>query len=60
MVHTCSVCGEKIEGGVTAFIDHTEAHIISRIKETHPDWVEDDGLCARCLDYFRKQLKGEA
>lgn len=60
MAHICSVCGEKIEGGITALIDHTEAHIISHIKKSHPEWIEDNGVCTKCLDYLRKQLKGDA
>ena len=59
MEYKCSVCGERVEGDLVVFTEHTENHIIDEIKLKHPDWTQDDGLCPKCADYFRAQLKGE-
>ena len=59
MQYKCSVCGEKIDGGPLVFIKHTEIHIINHIKKDHPDWVEESGVCPKCENYYRQQLKGE-
>ena len=56
--YTCSVCGEKIDGGPSVFINHTETHIINSIKKDHPDWVEENGVCSKCENFYRQQLKG--
>jgi len=59
MKYICDTCGEEVTGGALLFIAHTEKHIVDIIKRHHPDWVEKSGVCPRCLDYFKKQLKGE-
>ena len=60
MEYKCSVCGEQVEGDLLVYINHTEEHIMDEIKTKHPDWVEDDGLCKKCVDYYREQIKGDA
>ncbi len=37
-------------------ISHTEEHIIDVVKKAHPDWIEKNGLCKRCYEYYKKQL----
>ena len=59
MAYTCSVCGEKIEGDAIDFIDHTEAHIVDCLKKDHPEWVKGDDLCPDCLNFLKKQIKGD-
>ncbi|MCA9401530.1 MAG: hypothetical protein KC713_07870 [Candidatus Omnitrophica bacterium] len=57
MKYICSLCQQSVDGDVSDLKIHTEAHIIDIIKNKHPDWVEDDGLCPKCLQYFRDQMK---
>ncbi len=59
MEYKCDVCGQKVEGGFLALKDHTEDHIVDIIKKDHPQWVDENGVCVKCLDHYRKQLKGE-
>ena len=58
MEYQCSVCGKTVGGDLLVYVDHTEAHIVDVIKQNHPDWVETNGLCQRCLDYYKGELKG--
>lgn len=58
-MYTCTVCGEKVEDNLITFKEHTDEHIIDVIKQEHPQWVEQDGICTKCLDYYRKEIKGE-
>ena len=58
MQYVCRVCQEKIDGDLLLYVNHTEQHIIDEIKAKHPGWVERDGLCQKCVDYYKKQLKG--
>jgi len=56
--YTCSVCQQNVEGDLIKFKDHTEKHIVDLVKYEHPNWVEDDGMCTKCLDYYRAEIKG--
>lgn len=58
MDYVCPVCGEVVPDQLTVYIRHTEDHIIDIVKQAHPEWVEQDGLCRKCLDYYRRQIKG--
>ncbi len=58
MEYKCSTCKEDIDGDLLVYIDHTEGHIMEEIRLIHPEWVEDDGLCQKCVDYYKNQMKG--
>ena len=58
MEYKCSVCHEAVEGDLLVYVNHTEKHIMDEIKAKNPDWVEKDGICQECIDYFKNQLKG--
>lgn len=60
MQYKCGVCGQTITGDSIAFIDHNEQHIADLIKSKHPNWQEKDGVCSKCLEHYRSQLKGES
>lgn len=57
--YVCSTCHQKVEGDLVRYIHHTELHIIDVIKKRHPDWDCTEGLCPKCLECFRKAMKGE-
>ena len=59
MVYVCDVCKEKVSGDSIVFISHTEQHIFEIIKKQHPQWIEKNGVCQKCLEYYRTQLKGQ-
>ena len=59
MVYTGSVCQQNVEDDLLVYIDHTEKHIIDEIRADHPDWVEKNGLCKKCAEYYRQQMKGD-
>lgn len=42
------------------FLDHTNQHIIDRIKLAHPEWVTEDGACKPCVAYYEKEITGTA
>jgi hypothetical protein len=58
MEYKCSVCNEHVEGDLLVYVDHTEAHIIDEIRASHPQWSEKDGLCKKCVEYYRNQMQG--
>jgi len=60
MGYQCSVCQETVQDDLLVYIDHTEKHIMDEIKANHPDWVEKDGVCQKCVDYYKGQMKGNS
>ena len=58
MDYVCPVCGTSVSENLREYIEHTEKHVIDVIKLKHPEWVEKDGLCHKCLDYYKKEMKG--
>ena len=58
MEYTCSACNRKIAGDMMVYLEHTDAHIIELVKHDHPGWVEKDGVCQQCVEYYRKELQG--
>ena len=60
MEYKCSACNKEVDGDLLVYVDHTERHIIDEIKISHPEWVENDGPCQKCVDYFKGQMKGNS
>lgn len=58
MSYTCSLCREKIEGDLIQLQGHTDKHIVDLIKHDHPEWVEGDGVCQKCVEYYRSEIEG--
>ncbi len=58
MKYKCSVCDQAIEGDLLVYINHTESHIMDEIKAKHPQWVENDGVCQKCVEYYKDQMSG--
>ena len=49
----CSLCGSSVPK--ESFYAHRkmEKAIIDLIKKKNPKWVETDGSCVRCYEYYR-------
>lgn len=57
MEYICSACRGKV-GDLVLFKEHTEQHIINLVKHDHPEWTENNGLCPRCAEYYRSEMRG--
>lgn len=58
MAYTCSVCKQEVQGDLVVFKDHTEEHIVELVKYKHPEWIESDGMCEKCVEYYRNAIQG--
>ncbi len=58
MEYTCPTCGMKIDRDLMVFISHTEEHIAEEIMKKHPEWRKGNGVCKKCLEYYKKEMKG--
>ncbi len=46
----CKLCGTEAQ----RLNQELEDIVINMIKQEHPEWVESDGACQRCLEYYDK------
>ena len=57
--YRCPICGDIISAGelrAHAALDDErfrDGLMIARIKRDHPDWVETDGACPKCVEFYR-------
>ena len=51
---TCPVCGERMHPETADLHALAEGWVIEQIRTEHPEWVQADGLCPRCLEHDRK------
>ncbi len=58
MDYRCAACNTVVSGDLLVYVDHTEKHIVDLLKHDHPQWVEKDGICKKCLEYYRAELHG--
>lgn len=56
--YRCPLCLKEMPRDLVVYLDHTQQHIIDRIKQEHPEWIEVDGVCKPCTEYFRMQISG--
>ena len=59
MGYRCPLCDKEMERDLILFLDHTDQHVIDRIKLAHPEWVAEDGACKPCVAYYKSQISGE-
>lgn len=56
--YRCPLCGRTLERNLVLYLGHTDQHVIDKIKEEHPEWVEANGVCKPCAEYYKRQLRG--
>jgi serine protease AprX len=52
----CPLCQNPVDKLVYRYHLGNERQVIEKIKESNPDWTENDGACGRCVDYYHTQL----
>lgn len=58
MNYKCHLCEQTVDEGLVAFQEHTDRHIVNLIKHDHPQWVEQDGACRKCYEYYKAEING--
>jgi serine protease AprX len=53
---TCPLCNDPVNKLLYRFHIDSERRVIERIKEQHPGWLEEDGVCSRCVDYYHTEI----
>jgi len=49
----CPLCKQEVNENLLKLHSHKEKLIIELIKKKNPGWVEKDGACPKCLEYYR-------
>ena len=53
---TCPLCNDPVDKLLYRFHIDSERQVMDRIKEQHPGWLEDNGVCSRCVDYYHTEI----
>ena len=48
----CSICGMDVPAASLEIHRLAEEYILERIRVEHPEWVEADGACPKCLEFY--------
>ena len=46
------MCNDAVDKLLYRFHIDDERSVLDRIKKQNPQWVEQDGICSRCVDYY--------
>ena len=49
-----NVCGKSSKEEIVDVCTTAYDYIIEQIKKDHPEWVEKDGACPKCIEYYKK------
>lgn len=55
--YECPICSQKIPKNLTLFLEHGKQHVISSIRQAHPEWVDQDGLCIKCVVHYEEAMQ---
>lgn len=50
------MCNDAVDKLLYRFHIDSERQVIERLKEQHPAWTENDGICSRCVDYYHTEI----
>lgn len=50
----CPLCNKVMEEPIVDVCTEAYRYVIERIKDDHPDWVEEDGACPKCWEFYKK------
>lgn len=52
----CPLCYDKVDRLLFRFHIDSERYVLDNIKKQNPGWTENDGICARCIDYYHSEI----
>jgi hypothetical protein len=59
MPKKCPICKAMVEDDMVRLCQEAEDWIVGSIRRAHPEWVQKDGSCAKCMDYYKGLGKSE-
>ncbi|MEO6734023.1 MAG: S8 family serine peptidase [Ferruginibacter sp.] len=52
----CPLCNDKVDKLLYRFHIDSEQKVLDKIKEQNPGWMQNDGCCSRCVDYYNIEV----
>ncbi len=50
----CPLCGTLVPPELLELHAWAEDWVLETIREKNPSWVESDGACQKCVEYYQK------
>ena len=54
----CPICKKQEKVSIVDVCKDAYEWLVNKIKEEHPEWVEKDGACPKCIEYYKKLPDG--
>lgn len=51
--YPCPICGDPVDEELMYLHFERERWLVKRIQAEHPEWVETDGACPKCIKAFK-------
>ena len=55
----CPICERHVDDQIIPFHKNVERQILESIRERHPRWVEPDGSCPKCIDFYKALIRNK-
>ncbi len=49
----CPLCGDYLHADIADLHAMAEDWVIRKIRRDHPEWIEANGACPKCLEFYR-------
>ena len=49
----CPICKKETAEGIVDVCQIAYEYIIHSIKEEHPEWIQENGACPKCIEYYK-------
>jgi len=50
----CPVCKKETDAKIVDVCTTAYKYVMDKIREEHPEWVEKDGACPKCVECYKK------
>ena len=54
---TCPLCGKEHDELIYTLEKKLAVKFIKKIREEHPQWVQTDGGCERCMNFYKNLVQ---
>ena len=53
----CALCGKSVAKNELRLHREVEAMVLASIREEHPEWQDDEGICEPCYEEIKRRIE---
>lgn len=55
----CPICKDQVDRLQYPMHEAVDRVVLEWIRQQHPEWVDEEGLCPRCLELYRRMKESQ-